>query len=124
MAQFRFVYTARNYDVTTGFYRDTLGLDVVTSWDEHGRGCIFAAAGGGQIEVFEHVDDSPLPRFDGMKLAWEVSDVDTEHARLAAAGVEVLDPPTDRPWGHRNAAFAAPDGLVIVLFTVTDPSLE
>lgn len=123
MRQFRFVFTARDFDTTVGFYRDTLGLEVVTSWDEHGRGIIFAAAGSGQVEVFEHVEAEPAT-FEGMKVAWEVDDVDADHARLVAAGVTVTDPPTDRPWGHRNVAIRDPNGLEIVLFTVTDPTAE
>jgi len=123
MAQFRFVFTATDFDTTAAFYRDTLGLPIVTSWDEHGRGIIFSAAGSGQVEVFEHVDGS-LPSFEGMKIAWEVADVEAEHARLVDAGATIVDPPTDRPWGHRNMAISDPDGLTIVLFTVTDPTKE
>lgn len=124
MGQFRFVFTAQDFDRSTAFYRDTLGLAVTASWNEHGRGIIFLATGTGQIEIFEHVDAGSAPAPTGMKLAWEVDDVDTEFARLAAAGVSILDPPTDRPWGHRNVTIADPDGIAITLFTVTIPGAE
>lgn len=124
MGQFRFVFTAQDFDRSTGFYRDTLGLPVSASWDEHGRGIILLATGTGQIEIFEHVDTGSPPVPTGMKLAWEVDDVDAEFDRLAAAGVTILEGPTDRPWGHRNITISDPDGIAITLFTVTVPGAE
>jgi lactoylglutathione lyase len=44
-----------------------------------------------------------------------VDDVDSEHERLRAAGVRVLAPPTDRPWGERTLHVADPDGNVVEL---------
>ena len=41
-----------------------------------------------------------------------VEDADAVCARLAAAGVELLNGPQDRPWGVRTAAFLDPDGHV------------
>ncbi|MEV0800542.1 MULTISPECIES: VOC family protein [unclassified Kribbella] len=42
-----------------------------------------------------------------------VDDVDAWADRLAARGVEVLSGPADRPWGHRTAHVADPDGFVV-----------
>lgn len=47
-----------------------------------------------------------------MQLTVEVEDVDAQVAALAAAGIEVLNGPIDRPWGIRTAAFADPAGHV------------
>ena len=44
-----------------------------------------------------------------------VDDVNAEHERLARAGVPVLSPPTDRPWGERTLHVADPDGYVVEL---------
>ena len=121
MADFRFIFTAQDYQRTIDFYTSTLGLSPVESWDDDGgRGTIFAAADG-QIEIFAADVSIEPPRVSGAAIAWEVGDVDSEIARLRASGVVVLDGPTDRPWGHRNAAFEDPDGLRITLFTVTTP---
>ncbi|MFV2039722.1 MAG: VOC family protein [Acidimicrobiales bacterium] len=114
MAQFRFAFTARSYDSTVAFYTDVLRLEVVHSWDDHGRGTIVAAADG-QIEMFDGDPDSDV--VNGVALAWEIDDIDEEYERLRALGVEFLAPPQDQPWGHRNATFAAPEGLAITLFT-------
>lgn len=50
-----------------------------------------------------------------MALAFTVADVDAEHDRLIALGVEVLEPPTTRPWGARNLIVADPDGNRVYL---------
>ena len=120
MPQFRFIFTAQDYERSVAFYRDTLGLAVVTSWDNGGRGTILQAAGG-QVEIFGHDGPGEPARVSGARIGWEVADVDAEVARLRSIGVPILDGVADRPWGHRNAAIADPDGLHITLFTVTGP---
>jgi len=40
---------------------------------------------------------------------------DVEHDRLRGAGVPILAPPADRPWGARTLHAADPDGNVIEL---------
>jgi lactoylglutathione lyase len=50
-----------------------------------------------------------------------VDDVDAEHARLQRAGVPVLAPPTDRPWGERTLHVVDPDGNVVELTRAKQP---
>ena len=118
MPDFRYLYTTHDYERTVAFYADVMGLPVADSWDDEGGGTVFAAAAG-QIEVLGPGRSDSTPWYEGPALAWEVADVDAEIARLRERGVEILAEPTDRPWGHRNAAIQAPDGLAITLFTVT-----
>ncbi len=121
MPDFRFLFTAQDYERSVAFYTGTLGLAVVEAWDDDGgRGTIVAAADG-PVEMFGHDGPGEPPRVSGASIAWEVGDVDVEIARLQAAGVTVLDGPVDQSWGHRNATIADPDGLRITLFTVTSP---
>jgi catechol 2,3-dioxygenase-like lactoylglutathione lyase family enzyme len=42
----------------------------------------------------------------------EVDDVDAMCARLTERGVQLLNGPTDRPWGRRTASFIDPGGHV------------
>jgi len=49
-----------------------------------------------------------------------VADVDAEHARLAALGIE-LGPLDDQPWG-RFTTLEDPDGNGWILATLTDPA--
>lgn len=55
-------------------------------------------------------DDAASMGRGGICLAFTVSDVDAEYARLLSRGVTVPDPPADRPWGARNMRFLDPDG--------------
>jgi predicted enzyme related to lactoylglutathione lyase len=47
-------------------------------------------------------------------IGFAVSDLAATHARLAAAKVEVLQAPADRPWG-KSAAYRDPDGNTVTL---------
>jgi predicted enzyme related to lactoylglutathione lyase len=47
-------------------------------------------------------------------IGFAVSDLTATHARLAAAKVEVLQAPADRPWG-KSAAYRDPDGNTVTL---------
>ncbi len=49
-----------------------------------------------------------------MNMAFTVDDVDAEYLRLGKLGIEILDEPTDRPWGARNMRFCDPDGNYVV----------
>ncbi|MDF2922147.1 MAG: hypothetical protein K0R57_1061 [Paenibacillaceae bacterium] len=51
--------------------------------------------------------------FNNISLAFTVSDVDMEFERLKALGVEIVTPPTLRPWGAKNVTFKDPDGNII-----------
>lgn len=56
-------------------------------------------------------------RADGLLLAFVVDDVDTEHERLVAAGVDVLTPPETEPWGERYLQVMDGNGVVVQLVT-------
>lgn len=68
-----------------------------------------------------------LPLFPGTGLTvahnlsaiieFQTSDVDADHARLQAAGIEVLQEPTTMPWGNRALMLADPDGNRVNLYT-------
>jgi lactoylglutathione lyase len=94
------------------FYRDLLGGTVSFEYpgpngaiayagvelgsSQIGIGSDSAAAGGGPISLWLYVEDC-----DGMV------------ARLADAGVEILQEPRDEPWGERVARVADPDGIQV-----------
>ncbi len=45
-----------------------------------------------------------------MCISFTVDNVDDEYERLKQIGVNIIDPPTTRPWGARNMHFCDPDG--------------
>ncbi|EOM75319.1 glyoxalase [Rhodococcus rhodnii] len=52
------------------------------------------------------------PAGTGMLVAFVVDDLDTEYARIAAAGARVVTEPETEPWGERYCQFADPNGIV------------
>lgn len=58
----------------------------------------------------------------GILLNFETDDVDEEYRRLCAAGATVLLPLRDEPWGQRHFILQAPDGVMIDVIKVTEPT--
>ena len=117
MAEFRVIFVANDYDATVGFFTDVMGLEVERSFGEIFRGTIFLAAAG-RIEVIEDGGGWDTPGVSGVSVSWEITDADAEHARLVAAGAEIVRPPEMQPWGHKSLEVAGPDGLRIILFEI------
>jgi predicted enzyme related to lactoylglutathione lyase len=104
---------ARSYD----FYASTVGLHLYREWGRGAnRGAVFFV-GGGYLELSGR---SEAGVSDKLALWLQVRDVDAEHARQAAAGGDVAEPPVDKPWGLREARILDPDGLLLVLVQVPD----
>jgi predicted enzyme related to lactoylglutathione lyase len=47
---------------------------------------------------------------NNISIGFTVDDVDSEYERLLGMGIQIIDPPTTRPWGARNMHFCDPDG--------------
>jgi catechol 2,3-dioxygenase-like lactoylglutathione lyase family enzyme len=109
--QSRVLYRPAAYDRSVAFYRDIVGLHVFREW---ASGTVFFL-GGGFLELSRsagRVTD------DKLSLWLQVRDVAAEFARLAGAGVDVVEAPVDEPWGLREARLRDPDGLLLVLVEV------
>lgn len=113
-------------DRAIGFYRDVIGVPLRFRADAYAE---FATEGAkfalfprselpGLIGHYAPPDPAPWPQGE---VAFFVDDVDREHARLQDAGVPVLAPPTDRPWGERTLHVADPDGNVVELTRAKQP---
>jgi lactoylglutathione lyase len=105
---------------SVAFYRDVIGLPFRFASESYAE----FATEGAKFSLFAR---SRLPWLIGREapagevpwpqgeVAFFVDDVDAEHERLIAAGVRVLAPPTNRPWGERTLHVADPDGNVVEL---------
>lgn len=105
---------------SVAFYRDVLGLSFRFANESYAE----FATGAAKFALYAR---SHLPELIGCEapaagapwpqgeVAFLCDDVDAEHERLAALGVTVLAPPTDRPWGERTLHLADPDGYVVEL---------
>jgi uncharacterized glyoxalase superfamily protein PhnB len=49
-----------------------------------------------------------------------VRDVDAVGEELEEAGVDIIEVPTDKPWGLREMQIRDPDGLIIVIVEVPE----
>ena len=113
-------------DRAIGFYRDVIGVPLRFRADAYAEfpteGAKFAlfprSELPGLIGHYAPPDPAPWPQGE---VAFFVDDVDGEHARLQDAGVPVLAPPTDRPWGERTLHVADPDGNVVELTRAKQP---
>jgi predicted enzyme related to lactoylglutathione lyase len=60
----------------------------------------------------------------GLTCCLEVADVDAEHKRLGAAGLQVLRPLQDNPWGDRSFVVADPAGVALYIYKEIQPAEE
>jgi predicted enzyme related to lactoylglutathione lyase len=98
------------------FYGEVLGLAVYREFGPPEHPGVVFFLGNGLLELSGRSDEAPR----GMALWLQVRDVEAEHARLAAAGVVVLRPPTTEPWGLVEMWIADPDGVRIVLVEIPE----
>lgn len=120
--EFRFVFHAHDYDKSVAFYRDSLNMEVVSSWDRaDSKGTLLRASESTIIEIFGAPQGDPpfdYPPADqsGMSLAFRVENVEGLHQQLLDSSAEITEPPTQKPWGHYSVKCKDPDGLPITLF--------
>ena len=117
MAEFRVAFIAHDYDATVAFFHETMGLEILRSFEEGGKGTILTAADG-QIEVFSPDVGWGEPGVTGATMAWEVEDATAAHAELVSRGAVVSGPPAMQPWGHKNFRVEGPDGWAITLYQI------
>jgi catechol 2,3-dioxygenase-like lactoylglutathione lyase family enzyme len=108
-----------DFDRSIAFYRDTLGLAVYREFGEGGVGGVVFFIGGGLLEVSGSGPGGDRPS-EALRLWFQVRDVDATHAELAAAGVAIVRPPRDEPWGLREMWIADPDGIQIAIIQIPD----
>ena len=102
-------------DRSRRFYRDTLGLAIYREFGPPDDPGVVFFLGQGLLEVSGHADGPP----GRSVMIWiQVRDVRAEHARLAAAGVQVIREPAAEPWGLTEMWIQDPDGIPIVLVEI------
>ena len=94
--------------------RRDLGLAVYREFGPPEHPGVVYFLGNGLLEVSGRAEEPPR----GLALWLQVRDVAAEEARLAAAGVPVLRPAREEPWGLVESWIEDPDGVRIVLVEV------
>ncbi len=116
--------TVRDIDEALSFYRDGLGLDVVSdvSSGEHrwlglgspeqpGFSLVLSDPHAGRSQEDGDALEELLVK--GMlpgPIVFRTDDLDATFDRVVATGAEVMSEPADQPWGPRDCAFRDPSG--------------
>ena len=99
------------------FYAETLGLHVYREWSSGStRGVVFFLGGG----FLELSGSSRAGASESVGVWLQVRDVDAVGEELEEAGVDIIEVPTDKPWGLREMQIRDPDGLSIVIVEVPE----
>ena len=99
------------------FYAESLGLHVYRQWSSGStRGVVFFLGGG----LLELSGSSRTGTSESIALWLQARDVDASGHELEEAGVDIIELPTDKPWGLREMQVLDPDGLRIVIIEVPE----
>jgi len=124
--QVSIVRHTKNYEVMVSFYRDSLGMQVTSSWDEpDNRGTLLAfggKAGNTVVEVIELGNEAvPGIKPVNVALSIEVDDVDAWHEELTKRNLTIARKLEDASWGHRSFGIDDPDGFRIWYYQDMNP---
>lgn len=106
------------------FYLKHFGFRATFESDEHL--CLRSPGDQGSEIMFCKPGGDEMPAFEGKGLTWclEVKDVDAEHERVQAAGLPVVRPLQDNPWGDRSFMVVDPAGIPLWIYKRIPPSAE
>jgi predicted enzyme related to lactoylglutathione lyase len=99
------------------FYAESLGLHVYREWSSGSTKGVVFFLGGGFLELSGSWRTGAS---ENMGLWLQVRDVDAIRHVLEEAGVDIIEPPTEKPWGLREMQIRDPDGLSIVIVEVPE----
>ena len=99
------------------FYAESLGLHIYREWGSgSSQGAVFFLGGG----FLELSGSSRTTASENTGLWLQVRDVNAVGRECGDAGVEIIEPPTDKPWGLREMQIRDPDGLKLVIVEVPE----
>ncbi len=99
------------------FYAESLGLHVYREWGSGSTKGVVFFLGGGFLELS---GSSHTGTSESVGLWLQVRDVDAVGRELQEARVDIIELPTDKPWGLREMQIRDPDGLGIVIVEVPE----
>jgi catechol 2,3-dioxygenase-like lactoylglutathione lyase family enzyme len=118
--------TVTDPDAALAFYRDALGLELRNEVNQGGfRWLTLSPPAQPDVEIVLQEAQAGRSKDDGeamLALAtkgslhgihFRTDDLDTTFEKVRASGAEVLQEPTDQPWGARDCAFRDPTGNMV-----------
>jgi predicted enzyme related to lactoylglutathione lyase len=111
----RLLLRPSNFERSFQFYSQTLRLHVYREWGSGStRGVVFFLGGG----LLELSGSSDAPSSEKVSLWLQVRDIDAVRRELEEAGVGIVEPPVEKPWGLREMRIQDPDGVRLVIVEV------
>lgn len=80
--------------------------------------------GGSTLQFMAPRPPQPACNPAGLTYNFSVGDVDAEFQVLARAGLRVVMPLEDHPWGDRGFAIQDPNGVMLYIYSEREPSAE
>ena len=118
--------TVSDVDEAVAFYKDALGLELRSDVAAGGfRWVTLGSEAQQEVEIVLSVAHAGRSQADGdalqgllakgvlPMLVFRADDVDGTFEAVRASGAEVLQEPTDQPWGPRDCAFRDPSGNTV-----------
>jgi catechol 2,3-dioxygenase-like lactoylglutathione lyase family enzyme len=105
------------------FYAGRLGLTLIEGSPEMGYARLKMPAGSATLALHQ-AEETRNVAAEGIRLYFEIEDLDDVCARLEAQGVVFDQAPRDMPWGWRHAYLSDPDGHEISLYRAGDRRLR
>jgi predicted enzyme related to lactoylglutathione lyase len=107
----------KDFERSLRFYSESLGLHIYREWGSGSyRGVVFFLGGG----FLELSGSSHTTANENVGLWLQVRDVDAVGDALKETREDVIELPTDKPWGLREMQIRDPDGLRIVIVEVPE----
>ncbi len=112
-------------DAALAFYRDALGMEVRADVSAEGFRWVTVAAPGQDVDIVLSQPHGGRSTSEGDALLslvtrgslqaaiFRTDDLSATFERVRASGAEVLQEPTDQPWGVRDCAFRDPSGNLV-----------
>src|ERR1700677_2083422 len=112
-------------DAALGFYRDALGLEVRMDVSSEGFRWITVGASGQDVNIVLSQPHGGRSQTEGDELLslvvrgtfqaaiFRSDDLDATFEKVRASGAEILEEPTQQPWGVRDFAVRDPSGNLV-----------
>jgi predicted enzyme related to lactoylglutathione lyase len=121
-----FHITVTDPEAALGFYRDALGLELRNEVKQGGfRWLTLSPPAQPDVQIVLSEARAGRPPADGEALEalvtkgsfigaiFRTADLETTFEKIRASGAEVMQEPTDQPWGARDCAFRDPSGNMV-----------
>lgn len=115
-------FVTRQVDACRSFYERYFGASAVfdCGWYVNLR----IGGAGPSMQFMQPKEGMPEFGGQGVMLNFRVDDVDAEYRRIGDAGLQVVMPIEDHPWGDRGFAVADPIGNAVYIYSDREPDEE